>query len=344
MHLNCCSLFDLSCHFHNHTFSDGPLTNQEEAAKEQNVPNRIEVMGEIDKIKVEDDSTIMSSRIASGKIAANMNPRVVMKRLTQPEIEIMKTSQNPQENTKVEVDDFNDTKIMIPPIPADQVGNQIVMIGTEQFQISIKDGLGTLVPSQKQARRRPIAQLPQQLSNNRIEEFVKSEEDPIKSFDCKICLKSFSSESAMYVHMDVEHINDGMSIKCELCDKEYDSWDKLHTHKSVVHIQANFKCEHCTKAFLKPSALKSHTNSVHPEFVDKSNFYQCDQCDKSYETKASLTSHINNAHSENPFNCENCDKSFPYSFKLKRNNVAVHETKEKACQSCWSIIAIILSK
>ena len=232
------------CYFDDPTFSDGPLTIQEENVKPQNVSNGIEEMEEGDKIKVEEDSTKMSARLASGEIAVNMNPRVLMKRLAQPELENMKTS------PKTEVDGSNETKFVIPPIPEDQVGNQILTIGADQFQISIENGVGTLVPKQV-LMKRPIAQLPLRLSNNQSQELVKSEEAPIKSFDCKICLKAFSSESAMYGHMDFEHIKDCIFIKCELCDKEYDSWDKLHTHKSVVHIQANFKCEHCTKAFMK---------------------------------------------------------------------------------------------
>ncbi|GAB0100969.1 hypothetical protein DMENIID0001_170850 [Sergentomyia squamirostris] len=124
----------------------------------------------------------------------------------------------------------------------------------------------------------------------------------------------------------VEHVQlheNPCLFQCKTCGKKCKSKPSLETHE-FTHMpsdQRTFKCDECSKSFLRPGLLKEH-QKVHsaPGGVLS---YNCDQCSKNYSSKISLYCHKQLVHERKQTTvCEICAKVF-----VTRDGFEAHKIK-----------------
>lgn len=118
-------------------------------------------------------------------------------------------------------------------------------------------------------------------------------------------------------------------ISKEECDRRADVFDE--TPHNFIHIDERaYKCEQCTKEFLKIGWLVRHkaTHSV-------ANPYICDFCNREFARKVSLKVHIRTHTGEKPFKCSVCNKIFTTCSALRRHTqVHLHTEPEENAYKC----------
>ncbi|KPJ08286.1 Zinc finger protein 112 [Papilio machaon] len=107
--------------------------------------------------------------------------------------------------------------------------------------------------------------------------------DERKCFKCKVCDKSFSSQSARYRHNKIKHL--GIKSHCDICNKEVVD---LRAHKLVMHNAGDMQyvCVPCGRRFICQSTLDLHSTIHTKEFA-----YACDICDKKFRCKITMMAH-----------------------------------------------------
>lgn len=119
---------------------------------------------------------------------------------------------------------------------------------------------------------------------------------PKETYQCRECLKSFTSRNEMYIHNYNDH-----KVACDVCNKlvlvKY-----LSKHESSHH-KSKFECkiEGCAKLFQHKSSYKIHVSSVHGPH----RRLKCPKCPRIYKNKPTLTYHLYANHSSVPkYVCE----------------------------------------
>ena len=101
---------------------------------------------------------------------------------------------------------------------------------------------------------------------------------------CDWCPAKFENRSAARIH---ESTHRGQEPKCYVCSKRYADRYSLRYHHRTHGIGRQIRCEHCNKAFSKPSRLAAHVRSHHKNIRD----FACPSCDKAFKTRVHLTNH-----------------------------------------------------
>ena len=101
---------------------------------------------------------------------------------------------------------------------------------------------------------------------------------------CDWCPAKFENRSAARIH---ESTHRGQEPKCYVCSKRYADRYSLRYHLRTHGIGRQIRCEHCNKAFSKPSRLAAHVRSHHKNIRD----FACPSCDKAFKTRVHLTNH-----------------------------------------------------
>ena len=79
-------------------------------------------------------------------------------------------------------------------------------------------------------------------------------------FECRLCVKSFTSEYYLKVHEKEVHTQ---NFKCENCDKLFGSLKRLNGHKKRIHGEKNLKCPNCDSCFSTKGDLNTHIKRSH---------------------------------------------------------------------------------
>ena len=162
-----------------------------------------------------------------------------------------------------------------------------------------------------------------------------------KIHTCLTCNKSFALNGALLNHMKAAHDiekPDGVEIKqfdCKVCTKSFTSESKLRYHnKWVHHAKQMLKCELCEKQFLNMLQLKTHKRNHIRNHI-------CDTCGSGWNNIASLNKHHLRVHAsdeerniERKYICKNCPLRF-YTQKRLDDHEPVHlEAKKYLCNQC----------
>jgi uncharacterized Zn-finger protein len=142
---------------------------------------------------------------------------------------------------------------------------------------------------------------------------------PKRSFDCPICLKSFSHSGILSRHKEKIHRNlEGNKFFCNDCKKTFSGVVPLKNHIAIYHSNAepDLPCpmSGCSRLFITSQQLQNHVKT------HEGKREICPECGLFYSDKRALDKHIKRIHLKiKDFCCDLCE--YRGTFK---NNIADH--------------------
>ena len=138
-----------------------------------------------------------------------------------------------------------------------------------------------------------------------------------KTFQCKICKKTVSTNISLRRHVETLH-HGLLAFKCDLCDKSFKYNQDLKLHTDTIHHGLKFPCDKCARVFDSYSSLYKHKRFQHQKILK----FECDICEKKFTDGSQLKLHMIRMHSckffkWGPFKCDFCEKDFPERRQLK---------------------------
>ena len=151
-----------------------------------------------------------------------------------------------------------------------------------------------------------------------------------KRYNCKLCEKTFASQSGLKPHM--LNVHEGMKYQCKICQKGFTFESNLERHIKTIHEGLKrFNCKSCGKRYAEKRGLLDHENFVHKGLKK----YKCHFCEKSFGQKFGLTQHIETFHEGKRHICETCGKEFKQRAHLKFHIKVHHDVqKNHKCDIC----------
>ncbi|XP_045451935.1 zinc finger protein 1 homolog [Melitaea cinxia] len=149
----------------------------------------------------------------------------------------------------------------------------------------------------------------------------------MKTYECKRCTMTFSTESRMKLHesshtgVKSRNTNNNKKYVCSICGAACSSSSNYNIHKRRHLNNFTISCEHCGKGFFRTSDLTVHMRQHTGERP-----YQCRYCPRSFSRQDILSRHMKLHIGEKPFECQFCDAKFCKAYELK-----LHQSKSKLC-------------
>ncbi|XP_067627902.1 zinc finger protein 431 [Eurosta solidaginis] len=81
-------------------------------------------------------------------------------------------------------------------------------------------------------------------------------------YKCDICSASYRYTHALRDHKERIHLNETFICKVSGCEAQFRTRSQLNDHK-YKHIGNPYKCERCSKDFLRRESLRRHSKAVH---------------------------------------------------------------------------------
>lgn len=143
---------------------------------------------------------------------------------------------------------------------------------------------------------------------------MKKKMDPVvlNSFDCNICLESFTERSQLKVHA---FFHTGR-FQCGFCEKRFFMKVSLIKHTMTHTGEKRCKCTYCGK-WVRNLNTHSATHTGEKRF-------ECEVCGKRYLHLKSLDRHRNALRGEKPFQCGQCGKYFMQTCSLRCHFMKTH--------------------
>lgn len=112
-----------------------------------------------------------------------------------------------------------------------------------------------------------------------------------KMFQCALCLKKFSTDSALYIHKQSHETV--YKFTCHVCERKFRSQCKLKIHMTMHTKEINYYCSECNRGFAVRNNLTKHM-LTHSKSFD----FKCDKCNYMANQKRYLFQHIKRNHKE----------------------------------------------
>ena len=146
---------------------------------------------------------------------------------------------------------------------------------------------------------------------------------------CNLCLKTFSSEKSLEVHMKT---HESLKYKqerralCKLCLKTFANKNILQTHIKLHNPDMDKRkqetrapCQICSKTFGSKHILKTHIE-LHDNELREKKKEECIHCGEVVRDKRNLLKHIRFIHrKEKLFKCKHCGREDYSKDKLQRH-------------------------
>ena len=120
-------------------------------------------------------------------------------------------------------------------------------------------------------------------------EGIKVQTKPKPTTVCTDCGEKFKGQTALDIHMNLNHIKDG-KYQCKICGKPNGNTTQLSIHM-VKHEEPKFKCSYCGKMFKFQNTLDAHERGHRGEKP-----YPCSLCSASFSGKSSIDQHMKGVH------------------------------------------------
>lgn len=112
-----------------------------------------------------------------------------------------------------------------------------------------------------------------------------------KMFQCSLCSKKFSTDSALYIHKQSHETV--YKFECQVCERKFRSQCKLKIHMTMHTKEKNYFCSQCNRGFAVRNNLTKHM-LTHSKSFD----FKCDKCNYIANQKRYLFQHIKRNHKE----------------------------------------------
>ncbi|XP_031640432.1 uncharacterized protein LOC116352180 isoform X2 [Contarinia nasturtii] len=134
------------------------------------------------------------------------------------------------------------------------------------------------------------------------------------SVECPYCKKKYI-KSSLKMHME-QHKTSRTTYECTICNKTLTTKWNLKQHKWIHASRSSkpFKCNMCTKAFIRESEYISHMNT-HKAIKP----YTCDHCGCQFARKYNWLRHTREHETLKKFRCDTCGKDFHRAYYLKEH-------------------------
>lgn len=153
-----------------------------------------------------------------------------------------------------------------------------------------------------------------------LEEHTKTHTKTIK---CEKCLKPFSTEAALKIHIKRIHLKE-LKFSCSTCNQTFSSKADLKVH-NIEHSEQSkpvFVCEECGKCYSSSAKLKTHVLYYH---LQAEKPFQCEICQKKFVRKPEKMRHMERHSAEPMHPCKECGKKFFTKNDMLRHVRVVHE-------------------
>lgn len=176
-------------------------------------------------------------------------------------------------------------------------------------------------------------------------------DDPAEELECHFCLKIFSTNDALNVHMNFKHMKNRKDIKCPHCGKPCESSICLGDHLSKIHDsragvrKESYPCSQCKFIFSYRTHLVEHNqrNSKCKEMVKsqkglneiKDNILESKITFEDKTTGGMITKTVKDLINTDKVNtCEICSKSFDRTYSFRRHIFHHSAAKHFKCNIC----------
>ncbi|GFS90127.1 zinc finger protein 227 [Nephila pilipes] len=147
--------------------------------------------------------------------------------------------------------------------------------------------------------------------------------------NCEICKLTFHSENELEMH---RRSHDPKYFQCKICLKYYSTKLGLKRHLVVHTGDQPYKCKICFQSFSHSSSLSTHS-MIHKNIKR----HNCKLCGKSFSMKISLTTHLLKHEGKEPYVCVICDRRFADQRQFKRHGMKHIPSEKSTCGICGKI-------
>ncbi|XP_043532923.1 transcriptional repressor CTCF-like [Chiloscyllium plagiosum] len=153
-------------------------------------------------------------------------------------------------------------------------------------------------------------------------------QDIKKTFQCKLCSRTFTQRSNLDRHMRSH--SDERPHRCHLCEKAFRTVTLLQNHINTHTGTRPHKCPDCAMAFVTSGEVVRHRRYKHTHEKP----FKCSICDYASVEVSKLKRHIRSHTGERPFPCTFCSYASRDTYKLKRHMRTHSGEKPYKCHVC----------
>ncbi|XP_016887286.1 zinc finger protein 708-like isoform X2 [Cynoglossus semilaevis] len=159
-----------------------------------------------------------------------------------------------------------------------------------------------------------------------------------KPFACHLCDLRFNRRDNLQHHLSKLHPNGVARLEkqravqawlCAVCGKTFSCRSRLKAHEIIHSGVKPYRCDLCSKAYMRTNDLEHHKKIVHVEGgkEPRPSLLLCDFCGKEFKCRSQLHLHLQTHTGERPHLCDICGRKFARPHQLKRHKILIHSNQ-----------------